>query len=53
MSRKKEKIIKTSVKECDGVKYTYNLTVTDSNRVASYGIPLYSIKIEEKDEKGL
>ena len=51
--RRKEKIIKTSVKECNGIKYTYNLTVTESERVASYGIPLYSITIEEHDEKGI
>ena len=48
-----EKIIKSSVKECGSTKYSYNLTVSESEHVASYGIPLYSVKIEEYDEGGL
>ena len=55
MARKRktvERIIKTQVKEVLGSTYTYNLTVTESEHVASYGIPLYSVAISECDVGG-
>ena len=55
MTRKRktvEKIIKTQLKESSGVSYTYNLSVCESEHVASFGMPLYSIEIKESDERG-
>ena len=48
----KDKIIKQETKEADGAKYCYTLIMTESNRVASYRIPLYSIEIEMTDPDG-
>ena len=48
----KDTVIKQDVKEADGAKYTYALIMSESNKVASYKLPLYSVKIEMVDEDG-
>ena len=47
-----ETVIKTVEREADGAKYRYLLLVSESNKVASYRIPLYSIEIEMTDPEG-
>lgn len=42
----KNNVIKRVVREADGSHYRYALTVSESNKVASYKLPLYSIEIE-------
>lgn len=48
----KDTIIKRETKEEDGAKYCYSLIVSESNKVASYKLPLYSIEIEMTDKDG-
>ncbi len=48
----KEKIIKCEHREYDGAAYTYTLLMRESNRVASYRLPLYSVEIEMTDPLG-
>ena len=48
----RETVIKREVKEVDGMVYRYALMVSESNKVASYKLPLYSIEIELTDEDG-
>ena len=45
-SSKGAEIIRTEVREKDGFEYKYTLTLSRGRRVASYGIPLYSVAIE-------
>ena len=47
-----DRIIKREVREADGAIYRYNLVMTESNKVASYRLPLYSIEIEMTDKDG-
>lgn len=44
-------IRRDTVKE-DGCEYVYSLTLRESTRVASYGIPLYSVRIDFTDSDG-
>jgi hypothetical protein len=39
------KIIKQQTRTQDGAEYEYTLSVSKSNRVASYMLPLYSINV--------
>jgi hypothetical protein len=48
----RETIIKSDFKESDGAKYKYALIMNESNKVASYKLPLYSVKIEMVDKDG-
>ena len=48
----KDTVIKREFREADGAKYCYTLIMTESNKVASYRIPLYSIEIEMTDADG-
>ena len=48
----KDTIIKSEVREADGAKYQYSLIMTESNKVASYKLPLYSIEVEMTDSDG-
>ena len=41
-----KEIIKEETRYSDGFEYKYYLTSTKSRRVASYKLPLYSIRIE-------
>ena len=45
-------VIRKDVKEADGAKYTYTLIMSESNKVASFKIPLYSVEIEMVDSDG-
>ena len=38
--------IRSITREADGAQYKYSLYMKESHRVASYKLPLYSIKIE-------
>lgn len=40
------KIIRTEKRSQDGAEYEYTLSVTESTRVASYMLPLYSIEVK-------
>lgn len=44
--------IRTETREKDGFEYEYRLTQSRGSRVASYGIPLYSISIKMSTETG-
>ena len=48
----KETVIKRDTRELDGAIYSYSLIVSESNKVASYKLPLYSIEIEMTDNDG-
>ena len=48
----RDTVIKREIKEADGALYRYSLIMSESNKVASYKIPLYSIEIEMTDEDG-
>lgn len=48
----KEKVIRKEVREADGAKYCYTLVVSESNKVASFKLPLYSVEIEMTDKSG-
>lgn len=46
------KIIKKELCEKDGATYSYSLIMNESNNVASYRLPLYSVAIEMVDQDG-
>ena len=48
----KETVIKREIREADGATYSYALIMSESKKVASYKIPLYSIGIEMVDAYG-
>ena len=48
----KNTVIKSELREADGAKYRYSLIVSESNKVASYKLPLYSVEIEMTDKDG-
>lgn len=48
----KNTVIKKEMREADGAKYCYSLVVSESNKVASYKLPLYSVEIEMTDNDG-
>ena len=48
----KETVIKNEIRESDGARYIYSLLVSESNKVASYKLPLYSVGIEMTDADG-
>ena len=48
----KEILMKSNTVVFEGASYTYSLSVRESNRVASYRIPLYSVTIEMLDADG-
>ncbi len=54
--KQKEKNIDTTIRterrESDGIGYKYELLMHKSSRVASYGIPLYSISVEMQHSDG-
>ena len=47
-----DKIIRKDTREKDGSRYTYTLVMSESNKVASFKIPLYSVEIEMIDGNG-
>ena len=48
----KDTVIKTETREVEGAVYHYSLIMSESNKVASYKLPLYSIEIEMTDCEG-
>lgn len=48
----KEIVMKSDTVVFDGSSYTYILSVRESNRVASYRIPLYTVSVEMIDPEG-
>jgi hypothetical protein len=48
----KDTVIRRDVREAEGALYQYSLIVSESNKVASYKLPLYSIEIEMTDADG-
>ena len=48
----KNTVIISELREADGAKYRYSLIVSESNKVASYKLPLYSVEIEMTDKDG-
>ena len=48
----KDTVIKRDIREADGARYCYTLIMSESNKVASYKLPLYSIEIEMTDAEG-
>ncbi len=55
-TKQKEKIKDVIIRKEDRTdernKYTYLLIMNESSNVASYGIPLYSVRVELTDETG-
>ena len=47
-----ETIIRTERREDDGNIYKYELVMRESPRIASYGIPLYSISVRMNQKDG-
>ncbi len=45
-------LIKEEARTLDGVEYNYKLTVSISEVVASYKLPLYSVEVTMKDTDG-
>ena len=52
-NKTRETVIRTEKRELDGIIYTYTLTVNVSEGVASYRLPLYSIKARMDDGEAL
>ena len=55
MKRKEKTVnttLRTDLKEKDGIGYEYELIMTESSRVASFKIPLYSISVKMTAEDG-
>jgi len=48
----KESIVRKESRELDGNLYEYTLSVKISNKVASYRLPLYSVRVEMTDALG-
>ena len=46
------RVIRKEVREAEGARYTYTLVVSESNKVASFKLPLYSMEIEMTDKHG-
>ena len=47
-----DKAIRRELREANGATYSYTLLVSESNKVASYKLPLYSVEIKMTDENG-
>lgn len=47
-----KKIVRADEIKEGGILYRYTLFVTNSSRVASYGISLYSMRVEMTDKNG-
>ena len=47
-----DKVIRKEVRENNGAIYSYSLIVSESNKVASFKIPLYSIEVRMTDSDG-
>lgn len=41
----KETVVRVLERESEGYIYTYKLTVAESRRLSSFGVPLYSVNI--------
>jgi len=48
----KETVIRHETRNIDGIMYSYSLVMNESNKVASYKLPLYSVHIEMTDNDG-
>lgn len=48
----KETVIKNATREYDGAIYSYALIKSESTRVSSYRLPLYSVEIAFTDTAG-
>ena len=48
----KDTVLKSEMREADGALYRYVLIMSESNKVASFKLPLYSIEIEMTDADG-
>ena len=48
----KDTRIRTEIRRINGIEYTYDLVMRESDRVASYGIPLYTIQVEMTQADG-
>ena len=52
MTNKTYDVIRTEVREDDGYQYNYQLMMRKSNSVASWRMPLYSIRVNMTDTFG-
>lgn len=48
----KERAVRVTEARSEGMYYKYTLLVSESEKVASYRLPLYSIRIEMTDDSG-
>ena len=52
VKRERRTVIKEEERVEDGYSYVFKLIKTDSLRVASYGMPLYSVAVSFTDKNG-
>ncbi len=48
-----ERLLRAEERTGDGAVYRYSLTVRESDRVASFGLPLYSVAVEMAGADGI
>ena len=51
--KERSKTVREELRYDDGMEYKYTLTVRRSDRTASYGLALYSVKAELVDNEGI
>jgi hypothetical protein len=49
----KETVIKQEIRKEDGFTFVYELILSESEQIISYGLPLYSIKVDLTDPNGI
>ena len=51
--KEKSKIVREEVRYANGMEYKYTLSVKTSEMTASFGLSLYSIRVELIDKRGI
>ena len=45
ITKEKRAIVRSEIRREDGIEYEYTLTVSESDKTASFRLPLYSIRV--------
>ena len=53
ITKKKSAIVRSEIRHEDGNEYEYTLTVSESDKTASFRLPLYSIRVAMTTADGL
>ena len=51
-TKMKSETVRHELRAANGISYSYTLSVRESNRTASFRLPLYSVGVTIVDEKG-